>query len=141
MDYTNMINSAKQAFHVQDMPDALFLLTIVTVLLIIFNNKSIFRCLNNIKNIVLRENFMGLDTNAKLDRNICSKSCCKQSYPVPFMNQYDPRVPNPDDYIRTNLMCNYGEGSGCLCTTKKQKDYISSRAGNVGTCNGCYPNV
>jgi hypothetical protein len=87
-----------------------------------------------------RENFSGLGRCGKIDTNICSKACCFQQYPVPFNVVVDPRVPDPSQYERSNYMCNHGEGSGCVCISKKQKKWIGSRAGNTSMLHDYYPN-
>jgi hypothetical protein len=78
-----------------------------------------------------REQFSTLSKNAKIDTIKCSKACCFQQYPVPFNVVVDPNIPNPSIYERSNYMCNNGSGSGCCCITKKQKNWLGSRAGNT----------
>lgn len=70
----------------------------------------------------------------KLDRNICSKQCCNHSqWPVPHDAKSGP-IPKDKlkDYIGTNMSCNFGEGSGCLCVTKDDFNYLANRGGNSG---------
>jgi hypothetical protein len=81
-----------------------------------------------------REMFGGLGKQAKIDTATCSKACCYQQYPVPFNTVVDPNVPDPSKYEKSNFMCNYGSGSGCVCISKKQKNWLGSRAGNTRMC-------
>ena len=81
-----------------------------------------------------KENFAGLGKDSKIDTALCSKACCYQQYPVPFNTVVDPNVPNPSKYEKTNFMCNYGSGSGCVCITNKQKNRLGSRMGNTKMC-------
>jgi hypothetical protein len=36
-----------------------------------------------------------------------------------------------ENYIGSNLSCNSGSGSGCLCVTKKDINYLSDRGFNA----------
>ena len=70
----------------------------------------------------------------KLDKNVCSKQCCKHvQWPVP----HDAKTKDMSDkelekYISTNLSCNFGSGSGCLCVTKDDFNYLANRGSNAG---------
>lgn len=71
----------------------------------------------------------------KIDTNLCSKQCCKHvQWPVPIdMKAGD--IPEKDlaKYIPTNFSCNFGKGSGCVCATKSDFDYLANRGNNVGS--------
>lgn len=61
----------------------------------------------------------------KFDNNTCARNCCKHSqWPVPHINNDDK------EHIGTNLMCNNGDGGGCVCVTDKDYKYLSSRGEN-----------
>lgn len=61
----------------------------------------------------------------KVDTNSCSRDCCKHSqWPVPHQTN------NDKDHVSTNLMCNAGNGGGCVCLNKNEFEYLSSRAEN-----------
>jgi hypothetical protein len=63
----------------------------------------------------------------KLDTNKCSTDCCLHTqWPVPHI----PENTN-SKYIGSNFMCNGNNGSGCLCVTKDDINYITHRALNV----------
>lgn len=84
----------------------------------------------------LKEGFDNKPNNEirKLDRNICSKQCCNHSqWPVPHDAKTGP-IPKDklNNYIGTNLSCNFGDGSGCLCVTKDDFNYLANRGGNSG---------
>jgi hypothetical protein len=109
-----------------------FCILLVFILLILpaINNK------NSQEQFELYENFDDLQDIAsnsldviKVDKNICSKQCCKfEQWPVPF-NTTNPNVdPNiTKNFIGTNLSCNYGpDGGGCLCMTKNDFNYIAN---------------
>lgn len=70
----------------------------------------------------------------KLDKNICSKQCCKHvQWPVPH-DAKTKEIPDKEleNYIGTNLSCNFGSGSGCLCVTKDDFNYLANRGSNAG---------
>jgi hypothetical protein len=83
----------------------------------------------------LKEKFANnTDEIKKLDKNMCSKQCCNHSqWPVPHDAKSGP-IPKEKlaNYIGTNLTCNFGEGSGCLCVTKDDFNYLANRGGNSG---------
>ena len=69
----------------------------------------------------------------KIDKNICSKQCCKfVQWPVPF-NTIDPKINSNElkDYIGSNLTCNGGQsGGGCVCLNQNEFDYLADRGKN-----------
>ena len=83
-------------------------------------------------------------TNDKLDDGndgiyglnyaMCSKSCCGPQYPPPFEVDKDVVVDKmKGDFVPNSYKCNNAwQDSGCVCMTKNQKDFLSSRGGN---CN------
>ena len=85
-----------------------------------------------------REKFINLlsdDTNIrKIDKNICSKQCCKHTqWPTPFNTtnpDIDPKIFK--NYIGTNFSCNNGPtGGGCLCVNKTDYTYLSNHGVNI----------
>ncbi|ADO67369.1 hypothetical protein crov335 [Cafeteria roenbergensis virus] len=76
----------------------------------------------------LKEKMASLTENTnivKMDQNTCSRSCCKHSqWPVPHLTNDDT------EHIGTNLMCNNGDGGGCVCVTEDDLRYVSSRGEN-----------
>jgi hypothetical protein len=71
----------------------------------------------------------------KLDKNMCSTQCCNHSqWPVPHDAKTGP-IPKDklNNYIGTNFSCNFGNGSGCLCVTKDDFNYLADRGGNSGS--------
>lgn len=66
---------------------------------------------------------------------ICSKSCCTlpPRWPQPFRLEDDVLVKNNlDKFSQSNMFCSDSEnGSGCLCLTKDQKDFLSKRGNNA----------
>jgi hypothetical protein len=83
----------------------------------------------------LKEKFANnTDEIKKLDKNMCSKQCCNHSqWPVPHDAKSGPISKEKlANYIGTNLTCNFGEGSGCLCVTKDDFNYLANRGGNSG---------
>jgi len=72
------------------------------------------------------DNFSNL---RKIDKNICSRHCCKYTqWPVSF-NTTDPENDSKlfKDYIGTNLSCNGGpDGGGCVCVNKEDYEYLSN---------------
>jgi hypothetical protein len=81
-----------------------------------------------------QENLTNMPEIKKLDQNLCSRQCCKQAqWPVPD-DAISKDIPEKDlkNYIGTNLSCNFGSGSGCLCVTKDDFNYLASRGSNAG---------
>ena len=79
------------------------------------------------------------NTNAptvKLDQNMCSKQCCKfTNWPVPD-DLTEKTIPEDQlkNYVGSNFSCNFGQGSGCLCVTKDDMNYLASHGGNSTMC-------
>ena len=70
----------------------------------------------------------------QVDKNICSKQCCKfEQWPIPF-NTVNPNIDKKilNNFIGTNLSCNNGpDGGGCLCMTKDDFNYIANRGQSI----------
>jgi hypothetical protein len=81
---------------------------------------------------IVKENMESLKKSnliRKLDTNKCSTDCCNHTqWPVPHMP-----TKKSSKYVGSNLMCN-GNGGGCLCVTKEDKDYLSKRGRNFLPC-------
>jgi hypothetical protein len=81
-----------------------------------------------------REHLDNVNKLKKFDLNQCSKDCCRHvQWPVP--KEVRPKNVS-DEYknvIGSNLTCNLGSGSGCLCVTKDDFNYLASRSANAGT--------
>ena len=75
------------------------------------------------------------NTPTKIDKLICSKQCCKHTqWPVPKdMLTRDMTDEQASKFIGTNMSCNLGNGSGCVCATKDDFDYLATRGANGGT--------
>lgn len=68
----------------------------------------------------------------KIDENRCSRYCCKHTqWPVP----HELTNKATEEYIGTNLSCNFGANSGCVCVTKDNFNYLSSRGNNTNNKN------
>ena len=73
----------------------------------------------------------------KLDKNMCSRQCCKfTQWPLPAELR-SKELPDDSKYVANNMSCNFGSGSGCLCVTKDDLNYLSNRGSNASTtmCN------
>ncbi len=63
----------------------------------------------------------------------CSKSCCGNQWPVPFMKK-DPFVCNGKvKYVPTNITCANEYSSGCACVPEKLWNFLVARGGNSYT--------
>ena len=61
----------------------------------------------------------------KIDLNKCSNDCCNfTQWPIPHIKKIH------NSFLPTNYSCNFGNGSGCLCVTKKNMDYLTHRGYN-----------
>lgn len=67
-----------------------------------------------------------------IDNNVCSKQCCKHTqWPVPnAMVTKDMSDEVASKMIGSNFSCNWGKGSGCVCFTKNDFNYLADRGGN-----------
>ena len=83
----------------------------------------------------LKEHLNNIEPITKLDKNMCSRQCCKFSqWPVPSdLNETTIPEDKLKDFIGSNMSCNFGNGSGCLCVSKDDFNYLSNRGGNSGT--------
>jgi len=81
-------------------------------------------------------NYYFLDDGASgaysIQHNLCSKSCCSESWPTPFKQKHDPFVcANKDKFVSSRIMCNNTfQDSGCLCLTKDQAKFLANRGNN-----------
>ena len=74
------------------------------------------------------ENFNNNSDISKIDMNKCDKSCCKHSQ---WMPSYMTSSPNSNNnYIGSNYSCNGGNGSGCVCMTKDNLNFLTNRGYN-----------
>lgn len=75
----------------------------------------------------------GLNGGAGLNFNLCSKACCSQQYPPPFLTSLDSFVCNSNKkFVPTSYSCNNGyQDTGCLCMTEDQSKFIGSRGQNT----------
>ena len=67
-----------------------------------------------------------------LNYSMCSKSCCSPQYPPPFALDKDVVVDKmKGEFVPSPYNCNNAwQDSGCVCMTKNQKEFLSSRGGN-----------
>ena len=97
--------------------DNILLITLLAILIYyMYCNK------NNNQN----EDFTSEDIkkNVEIHNLKCSKDCCKwNQWPVSFFKPDKNAIP-------TNLMCNHGDGSGCVCMNKKALKQLQNRGGN-----------
>ena len=93
---------------------------------------------NNYSNSI-KESLSNTMEIRKLDKNICSKQCCKHTqWPVPHdLHKKDIPEEEMKNYVGTNFSCNFGSGSGCLCVSKDDFNYLANRGNNTGgvSCN------
>ena len=62
----------------------------------------------------------------QIDKNSCSLNCCKHTqWSVPHIKNNNDKT-----HIGSNLMCNRGDGGGCVCITNKDSNYLSNRGEN-----------
>lgn len=76
----------------------------------------------------------GADGEMSIQHNLCSKSCCSESWPTPhkLSSGADPYVcKNKNKFVPSRIMCNNSfQDSSCLCLTKKQASFLYRRGGN-----------
>jgi len=69
----------------------------------------------------------------KIDTNMCSADCCGSQWPVSFTTEKDDRIKEGEmgtKYIATNMTCSGTRGRGCVCSDKKQFDFLKNRGNN-----------
>ena len=65
-----------------------------------------------------------IPVNNKVDTLKCSHKCCNHiQWPIPHIKK--------NKHLATNIMCNRGNGSGCVCMNKKVFNNLSRRGGNT----------
>jgi hypothetical protein len=74
------------------------------------------------------EDYYPKDTKLLFADNKCCKSCCKNLWPLPFDAKDCDTCSGK--YIASNYMCQGKNGSGCVCVTKEEGDYLDRRANN-----------
>ena len=82
----------------------------------------------------VRENFKNnniLNDFHKVDTNICSANCCGIQYPVSFDVKKDERLVDGKKYVASNYTCTGHHGTGCICLSKEQRDYLAERGDNA----------
>jgi len=84
------------------------------------------------------DNYYLLDDGANgmmsIRNNLCSPSCCSDQYPTSFKLRPDENVcASKGNFVPSSYMCNNSyQDSGCLCMTKEQSNFLSTRGGNGG---------
>jgi len=66
----------------------------------------------------------------KVDREMCSQSCCSPQWPVSFDLKQDPRIAPGDlgtKIIPNNFSCSGENGGGCVCLEKPAYDMLYGR--------------
>ena len=80
----------------------------------------------------VREKFNNnLPPSLKVDTAMCSANCCGSQYPVSFDVKEDDRLVDGKVYVPTNFTCTGHHGTGCLCISKEQRDYLAERGDNA----------
>jgi len=73
----------------------------------------------------------GADGMLKIEDNMCSPSCCSDTWPVPFETKKDPYIcamKKKGELVPSQYFCNNSyQGAGCLCMNKDQAKHISGR--------------
>ena len=75
-----------------------------------------------------------LNSSFKIDTNMCSPDCCGKQWPVSFDMKKDERITDNelgDKYVPTNMTCTGMRGRGCVCSDKKQFNFLRNRGNNA----------
>lgn len=81
-----------------------------------------------------KDNQMPKNSGLILHDNKCCKSCCSQSWPVPFDVNDCPTCTNgKPKYMSNSYSCQGPNGAGCICMTPKERNYLVTRGNNAGT--------
>ena len=117
---------------------ALILVIILIIIFFVFILPKIDACNKKEQSLIsqaIREKLENTEqTHTKIDELVCSKQCCKHTqWPVPRdMLTHDMTDEQAAKFIGTNMTCNLGNGSGCVCATKDDFDYLATRGSNGG---------
>jgi len=57
----------------------------------------------------------------KVDEAMCRQECCAEQWPASGKKS---------KYAATNLTCTGNNGTGCVCLSKEQVNFLASRGGN-----------
>ncbi len=108
----------------------LFILIVIAIIFFFFILPAVEE--QNIKeNYELTEQFNDINEKLikipKVDEMKCSKQCCKFTQWQPSFNIKNPNIPDEDiqNYIPSNMTCNYGNGGGCVCIKQSDYDYLA----------------
>lgn len=89
----------------------------------------------------MKETFLSSGTNLKgcykLDQNMCSVDCCGKQWPVSFDMKKDPRIKEGElgsKYLPTNMSCTGKMGTGCICASNQQYQFLTDRGTNAPAC-------
>ena len=66
----------------------------------------------------------------KVDTNICSPVCCGTQWPTSVPLPQDDRLKGKE-YASTNFTCSGKKGTGCVCSTGSQMEFLSNRGNNA----------
>jgi len=89
----------------------------------------------NLENISKYEKVCTNDSIIKIDNNLCSRKCCGlNQYQTEFLKEIDDNSEERKKYVGSNLSCNFGNSSGCLCIPKEDYDVLTNR----GFSPSCY---
>lgn len=112
---------------------------VIALVFFLFIMPMLEECYKNEKKEIV-EKLENVMIPLRIDTNKCSRSCCVNSgWPYPKeLNEKDMSSDELNNYIPTNLSCNFGSnnGGGCVCVKKEDYEILGSRAGNgVTGCN------
>ena len=110
-----------------------FVLIVGITMFVISNTCSYENFLEKLTNVDNQPKPRYPDPAPKIDLNKCSRQCCSQTqWPLPQELQVNDMTPEEaSKYMPNNFSCNFGESSGCLCLTKDNYNYLSSRGNNT----------
>jgi hypothetical protein len=82
--------------------------------------KSIYERLNNI---------------IRYDLEKCSKNCCNVQWQgSPELLGDDNNGKLNSNYVSSNMSCNFGKNSGCVCLSKDNFNYLENHGNNKSKC-------
>lgn len=108
--------------------DKLIIAIIIFVIIYIIYNLFYYNINENLENISKYEKVCDDDNIIKIDKNICSRKCCGLTqYQSEFLKDIDDNSEERKKYVGSNMSCNFGDSSGCLCIPKDNYDYLTNR--------------
>ena len=110
--------------------DKLIIIILIFITIYTVYYFTLLLCNNNehLENVSKYETVCEDNNIIKIDKNLCSRKCCGLTqYQSEFLKDIDDNSEERKKYVGSNMSCNFGDSSGCLCIPKDNYDYLTNR--------------